>query len=97
MGSIKHLGVQFKLELKAISVTMPFNSHSPFDALSKANATNLTTGRVNGSAYRRKSHKVRNASTRRYEARCANDRFLIRKQTLCAATLNDGMWLFSVV
>jgi len=97
MGSNQHLGVQFKLELKATSVTMPFNQHSPFDALSKASATNLTTGRVNGSASRRKSPKVRNASTRRYEARCANNRLLIRKQSLCSATLNDGMWLFSVV
>ncbi len=29
---------------------------------------------------------------RRYEAGCANDRFLIRKRTFREATMNDGTW-----
>ncbi len=29
---------------------------------------------------------------RRYKACCANDRFSIRKRTLCAAAPNDGTW-----
>ncbi len=29
---------------------------------------------------------------RRYDACCANDRFSIRKRTLCAAAPNDGTW-----
>ena len=36
--------------------------------------------------------KAEKGHNRRYEACCANDRFSIRKRTLCAAAPNDGTW-----
>jgi len=58
------LGVKFTPEFKVISVTMPFNRHSPIDARAKASVTNLATGRANASASRRKSRKVQNPLNR---------------------------------